>query len=115
MAVEKGYIEEFKVSTGGVGNPLDTTWSLRVGSFQVFTTRNEGIAEAARLAIETASVVEVEHHFSGEIDSLRMSFEYVCTAEPIQRCHPLPPSPGPGVDFRCTTKRISDCDQGLLG
>jgi hypothetical protein len=51
-------ITVFEASDGGTGDPLNTVWQFFVDT-QPVSTKNERLAEAARLAVKTASRVEV--------------------------------------------------------
>jgi hypothetical protein len=112
--MKSGYIKAFEASDGGTGNPLNTIWTLSVDGARV-TTTNERLAETARLAITTASRVDVEFDLASDVISeIRMEFKYVCTAELVQECHQTPPPPF-GSKYVCETKRFAPCEQGELG
>jgi hypothetical protein len=109
--IKSGYIKFFEVSDGGTGNPLNTIWTLFVDGTRV-TTTNERLAETARLAITTASRVDVEFDLASDVISqIRMEFRYVCTAELIQDCHQTPDPPS-GTKYVCETKRFAPCELG---
>ena len=112
MANRRGYIKVFEASDGGTGNPLNTVWQFFVDN-QPVTTTNERLAETARLAVTTASRVDVTYDPANgnAISQIRMEFRYVCTSEPVHDCHqpPIPPPP-PGTTYICQTKRFAPCE-----
>jgi len=110
-----GYVTVFETSDGGTGDPLDTLWQFFVDN-QPVTTKNERHAETARLAIKTATRVQVTYDSgSGNtISQIRMEFRYVCTEELIRDCHNSPPPPE-GSRYICETKRYSRCHPGTEG
>lgn len=117
MANATGYIKVFETSDGGTGDPLKTFWQFFVDA-QPVTTKNERLAETARLAVTTASRVNVTYDSanSNTVSQIRMEFEYVCTAELIRDCHtPTNPQPPEGTRYVCETKRFAPCRPGELG
>jgi len=115
MATVDGYIKVFEASDGGTGNPLDTVWQFFV-DVQPVTTKNERLAETAKLAVMTASRVRVTYDEANgnTISQIRMEFDYICTAEMVHNCNQTPP-PEPGTQYICETKRFAPCNPGQLG
>jgi hypothetical protein len=117
MATKSGYIKVFEASDGGTGDPLATVWQFFVDN-QPVTTKNERLAETARLAVTTASRVDVTYDpASGNaISQIRMEFGYICTSEQIRECEqPSVPPPPPGTKYVCQTKRFAPCEPAQLG
>lgn len=116
MANATGYIKVFEASDGGTGDPLKTFWQFFVDA-QPVTTKNEKLAETAKLAVITASRVNVTYDLADNaISQIRMEFQYVCNAELIRDCHPpTNPQPPDGTRYVCATKRFAPCRPGELG
>src|SRR4029078_9837535 len=117
MATARGYIKVFEASDGGTGDPLNTVWQFFVDA-QPVTTKNERLAQTAKLSVITTRPVDVTYDpaSSNTISQIRMEFQYVCTAELIRDCHhPTNPPPPDGTRYVCETKRFAPCSPVELG
>lgn len=115
MPTVDGYIKVFEASDGGTGNPLNTVWQFFV-DLQPVTTKNERLAETAKLAVTTASRVRVTYDPANgnTISQIRIEFSYICTAELVQDCNSTL-QPAPGTRYVCETKRFAPCEPSQLG
>ena len=102
MASADGYVCKFEATDeGGCG----TRWNFFIGG-QPVLTRNAGIADSIRLAIETASQVHVEYDAASQmVTQVQIVFRYICQSTDVKPCEPVHP---PGTI--CDTRRYSSCN-----
>jgi hypothetical protein len=86
-----GHVTVYESSDGGTGDPNMTLWQFFIDN-QPVTTKNHYLAQTARLAIETNSLVQVTYDDANQnkLSQVRLAFQYSCETRRSAECKPKP-------------------------